>query len=269
MPSPFPGMDPYLERRDLFPDLHSSLITYLKEALQLHLPDPYYASSAQRAWIDAAERHVEPDVNIEVLRESERHNRDFGSATAIADLTEPVVVTIEEEEWVENYLEIAMGQGEERRLVTSIEILSPSNKTRHNKGRKLYRRKQRDVLRRAHLVEVDLLRFGVHTTAVPEARLRQKAGYFDYHVCTHQRDVPEQFQIHPIRMQQALPKVAFPLLPKDGHIEIDLQSVFHRAYDAGPYRKLIDYRTAVPDPPLNDGQAIWARERINAALAAR
>ena len=38
MPSPFPGMDPYLESPEIFPDVHDSMITYLREALQASLP---------------------------------------------------------------------------------------------------------------------------------------------------------------------------------------------------------------------------------------
>ena len=45
MPSPFPGMDPYLESPDWFPDLHGSLIFLMKETLRRSLPRPYYAQS--------------------------------------------------------------------------------------------------------------------------------------------------------------------------------------------------------------------------------
>ena len=31
MPSPFPGMDPFLEHPDVFSDFHDSFITYLRE----------------------------------------------------------------------------------------------------------------------------------------------------------------------------------------------------------------------------------------------
>ena len=34
MPSPFPGMDPYLESREVFPDFHDSFIFCLREAIQ-------------------------------------------------------------------------------------------------------------------------------------------------------------------------------------------------------------------------------------------
>ena len=48
MPSPFPGMDPYLESPDWFPNLHDGLITFLVGALMRRLPQPYYARSRQR-----------------------------------------------------------------------------------------------------------------------------------------------------------------------------------------------------------------------------
>ena len=38
MPSPFPGMDPYLQSPDWFPDLHGSLIIFMKGTLQRCLP---------------------------------------------------------------------------------------------------------------------------------------------------------------------------------------------------------------------------------------
>jgi hypothetical protein len=43
MPSPSPGMDPYLEHPVYFPDLHERLITSLSEVIQVGLPEPYYA----------------------------------------------------------------------------------------------------------------------------------------------------------------------------------------------------------------------------------
>src|SRR5690242_15063405 len=61
MPSPFPGMDPYLESRDWFPCLHDSLITFIMESLQARLPETYYAQSSQRIWLEYSRRYVEPD----------------------------------------------------------------------------------------------------------------------------------------------------------------------------------------------------------------
>ena len=41
MPSPFPGMDPFLEHPEVFPDLHDSLGATLRESLNARLPEPY------------------------------------------------------------------------------------------------------------------------------------------------------------------------------------------------------------------------------------
>ena len=60
MPSPFPGMDPWLERPMVFPALHNSLLIYMQEALNGLLPRPYVATTANRVWVDAEQRrHVE------------------------------------------------------------------------------------------------------------------------------------------------------------------------------------------------------------------
>jgi hypothetical protein len=48
MSSPFPGMDPWLEHPDIFPDVHDSLISYLRETLNATLPSPYFANIATR-----------------------------------------------------------------------------------------------------------------------------------------------------------------------------------------------------------------------------
>ena len=56
MPSPFPGMDPWLEQPEVFPDVHDSLISYLREALNATLPAPYFANIATRVWVEISER---------------------------------------------------------------------------------------------------------------------------------------------------------------------------------------------------------------------
>ena len=68
MPSPFPGMDPYLEGPEIFPDFHDSAITYLREALQASLPAPYFAALGRRVWIEVSRRSVGPDVQIQRSR---------------------------------------------------------------------------------------------------------------------------------------------------------------------------------------------------------
>src|SRR5262245_35339162 len=64
MASPFPGMDPFLEDPKIFPNLHQGLIFCLGENLQGRLPEPYYAATGQREWLEIGRRYVEPDVQL-------------------------------------------------------------------------------------------------------------------------------------------------------------------------------------------------------------
>ena len=49
-----------------FPDLHDSLITFVKGTLQQRLPEFYYAQSSQRVWLEYSQRYVEPDLEVVV-----------------------------------------------------------------------------------------------------------------------------------------------------------------------------------------------------------
>lgn len=263
MPSPFPGMDPYLEHPDVFPDFHDRFVTYVSDAVQARVPAPYYAALGRRAWIEVSERFVGPDVDVVRPRMASTQS---GGTVAVADrpTTEPLVIRVPHDERVEPLVEIYMGRRSERRLVTTIEVLSPTNKAPGEHGRDLYLRKQQEVLHgKVHLVEVDLLRGGQHTTAVPRDRLESKSGRFDYHVCIHRFDNLEDYFVHPIQLAQPLPRIRIPLLPGDGEVGLDLQEVFQRTYDAGPYCREIDYREDTPAPPLSPEQETWAEELIS------
>jgi hypothetical protein len=85
-----------------------------------------------------------------------------------------------------------------------------------------------------------------------------RAGPFDYHVCLHRFDNWEDFFVYPVRLADRLPEVAIGLLPGDGDVAVDLQDVFQRSYDAGPYRRRIRYRQTEPVPPLEPEARQWA-----------
>lgn len=265
MQSPFPGMDPYLENRLIFPDFHDGFIFCLREAIQPSLPEPYYAALGRRAWVEISERFVGPDVNVVIPRSRPMSSPSNFSTVAAATLevTRPVVVTVPHDEQAETTIEIYIGRGSDRRLVTAIEVLSPINKHPGEKGRDLYLRKQAEMLdSQCHLVEIDLLRGGTHTTAVPEDRLKQKVPKFDYHVCVHRFDHFEDFLIYPIQLAEPLPTISIPLLPGDGEVPVSLQQVFERTYAAGPYHREIDYSETVPLPNLTTEQMQWVKERV-------
>ena len=270
MRSPFPGMDPFLEHPALFPDVHDSLIFCLREALNATLPPPYYVGIASRVWLEAGERRIAPDVKVThpaqgVNGGARAGNGGGGVAVAEAVGTEPVVVEAELEEQRESLLQI-YADPVGRRVVTSIEVLSPSNKTSAGNGRAAYLQKQSEVLQsQVHLVEIDLLRAGLHTTAVPLDAAVARTGPFDYHVCVHRWDRPNLYYVYPIPLQGRLPVVTVPLLPDDRPVGLDLRAVLDRAYDAGQYHRWVSYRDPAPPPALPPSQAAWVEEILRGA----
>src|SRR5262249_46886226 len=152
-------------------------------------PPPYYASISNRIWIEPSGRAIEPDVDVLRPNGPPRAPAPASAgATAVAVAVRPgvVVVRAPRAERKETLIDIFADPGGER-LVTTVEVLSLSNKERGTEGRRLYLRKQREVVDegRAHLVEIDLLRGGAHTTAVPLEALQAARVACDYHVCVH------------------------------------------------------------------------------------
>ena len=257
MPSPFPGMDPWLEG-DLFPDLHAELISNIREALNAVMPPGYAAIGNYLIWTDAPNRRRVPDVSM--LGPRSKPTSSNGTAalrglTAVGTAPAPVPRKAA-------YLEIRKNRG--KRLVTAVEILSPSNKVRGGDGRKAYRKKQAEFRRKdANVVEFDFLRRGTHTTAVPLARLRQVADHFDYHVSVLVAGDDDELYVAPIRLSDRLPTIDIPLDAGVPAVPLDLQPLFDRAYDTGRYTQFLDYARP-PDPPLTPDQAAWAAELLRA-----
>jgi hypothetical protein len=271
-------MDPYLEQRELFPDLHDGFVAYFREALQARLPAPYYAVIGSRLWVEMSQREIGPDVHaVEGQNGGREANGGLanglsgnggGVATEVQTRTEPVLITVPHDEFRETFVEIYSRLDGER-LVTVVELLSHSNTTPGEKGRELYLRKQQELLdSQTHLIEIDLLRAGEHSTAVPLTYARRRCGPFDYHVCLHRFHHFEDFLVYPFRLEDTLPEIAVPLLPGDGGVAVDLQVVFNRCYDAGPYRRRVRYRETALEPPLDEPRRAWAAARIEAWHAA-
>lgn len=260
MPSPFPGMDPWLEGPAIFPDLHDSFITYLREALNAVLPPPYFAAIANRVWIEGdTGRAVQPDVDV--LKPAGPNGSagpaGGGAGVAVATDVRPVVVHVPREEWTEWLIEVRTESGGER-LVTTVEILSRSNKSAGTVSRAEYRKKQQEMVeRRVNVVEVDLLRGGTHATLVPPTAVVRATGGFDYHVCVYRPGRPEDFEVYPIRLPQRLPTVAVPLSSGTPDVSVSLQAVFDRCYDVGLYARRVRYDRP-PEPPLAPEQQAWA-----------
>lgn len=272
MPSPFPGMDPYLEAPSVYPGLHDQLITHLAEFLQSRLPEPYYAKGNQRVWLEYAEGTRIPDVSVLRTGRPASYQTQAEGGIAVAEM--PVKITapyLPWDEFRETFLEIYSKVDDQPLLVTAIELLSPINKSPSQQSRAAYREKQGELLRsKVHLVEIDLLRAGTPTTAVPHKELVQRCGQVDYHVCVHYFDQPADFFIYPIQLPDKLPKVSVPLLPGDPPVEVDFQAIFDRCYDRGPYRREVNYAKDPPPPALSPERLAWVKSVLaNASDSAK
>lgn len=256
MKSPFPGMDPYLEARDLWRGLHLRLINHISDCLQPLLPPRYVATVDERVELGATDEEGAYIPDVAVIERNER-TRSGGAALATApvELSEPEIVAVPGLRQPHRFVEIRRAQ--ENDLVSVIEVLSPWNKT--GLGREKYRTKQQEyLLNEISLIEIDLLRRGQHTIAVPQAHL----GPADYRVCV----LPggsDHFRLYRLSLRQRLPVIGVPLAGEDPDVPLDLQTVFERVYELGAYARRIDY-SGEPDPRLNPEDAAWARERIEA-----
>jgi hypothetical protein len=267
-------MDPFLEHPGFFPGLHGRLHVYMSEVLQMSLPPPYFAEIKERLWVETSARYIEPDTHvIHGGLDIDESDEEGGVAVAarVGTRIRPLVFQVTDDEQREMYVDIStrLPDGGER-VVTTIEVLSLTNKTPGEKGQELYLEKQREILGSPiHLVEIDLLRGGEHTTPMSLERLRKKAGAFDYHVSVHRFDKRNRFFIYAWRLEDPLPEIAIPLLPGDGEVPLDLQAVFNRCYDTGPYRRRVRYDPARIVPALDEKRTEWVKQVLHAQAAAR
>jgi len=160
-------MDPYIERPEIWPDFHDSLIAMIRGVLQPLLRPRYAALTQDRLYVVEADRPIRPDVSL--IRTSSRRPRD--AATAVLEADEPAAVfelwRDEIREPLIQIVEPAAGN----RLVTAIEVLSPENK-QGGPGRRSYLRKRDEFWQGgANLVEIDLLRAGRRTVRVGSEQL--------------------------------------------------------------------------------------------------
>jgi hypothetical protein len=264
MPSPFPGMDPWLEHPAIFPDLHGSFIGELKKALNRVMPRRYFATIHQRVWVDLSLRVIEPDVNVLYSAAApKKMSRPKPGRSSSKLAAQPLVIDapgiMESEEMEEWYVDIFAKSAADDDLVTSVELLSLSNKRPGNRGREMYQRKQEEMIQsKVNLVEIDLLRGGTPTTLVPPNLVKEKFGPFDYHVCVLHVDQKDRFSVYPWKLESSLPVIDVPLIPGDPSVTIELQAILNECYDYGRYDMQARYRARKPKPRLTKQQTEWA-----------
>ncbi len=253
MSNPFPGMDPYLED-DLWTSVHTDLCSEIVRQLAPKLRPKYAVLSARRVIVAPPDEGEDvswsrfPDVGVLATGAPDWH--------AAGTLTAPVVLPVALSDPIPQ-ISVEIRDVAQRRLVTCIEVLSPTNK--QGPGREEYAGKRLQMLAGdAHLVEVDLLRVG---SRFPTAQPLPDAPYFVFISHAGRR---RNVDVWPIALDQPLPTFPIPMLPDDPPVPLDLQQALSVVYEIIGYDELIDYRQPLPGP-LTPAQAAWVEERLKRA----
>src|SRR3989442_1324169 len=114
MPSPFPGMDPFLEDPAHWPDFHNAFVARVSEDLNAALPRRYVARLDERCYILNPKQPFIPDISAKrrPIRVT-RHRELSATATLTRSIDTPLVVRsqpYEIREWYVNVLDLNQGQ---------------------------------------------------------------------------------------------------------------------------------------------------------------
>jgi hypothetical protein len=259
MPSPFPGMDPFIESQ-CWRDFHTAFITVVRDALIEQLRPRYVVHVEEYVYFtddsDQSLGLAAPDVRVAETEESWRSSE---GSTATAVTARPAVHELPLPERIEQtYLEIRSDRP--RKLVTVLEILSPTNK-RPGPGQQQYLQKRANVLHSmVNLVELDLLRCGARLPTVPPL---QADGH--YALVTRHAE-PTLVDVYGWTLRDTLPTIPVPLAAGDDDATLPLQELFTSMYDRAGYDYSLDYDAPL-DPALNQADQRWVRQMLNAARA--
>ena len=249
MPSPFPGMNPYLEHPERWSTVHNRLIVALADFLTPQLLPKYQVDIEKRVYEVVGANSIlvgRPDVTVQRPRSPEPGVSS--NIVVSASPVEPVKVTVPMMEEVrEAYLEIK--ETATQIVITAIEILSPTNK--RGEGRQKYEQKRQQVLNsRTHFVEIDLLRDG---EPLPIAGNNVSSSYRILLSCSNTRPMAD---LYPFDLADSIPLFPIPLQPRDQEPVVDLQTLLNEIYERSGYDYFIDYYSD-PLPPISETELAW------------
>ena len=253
MPSPFPGMDPYIEQPPFWSSFHSRLMVAIADVIEPQLSSQYYVEVETRTYqsddssdslligIPDAIVFAKSDTTSEQMLTDDRSVATQPRPDRVM-LPMPVAVN-------ERYLEVREIVTDE--VITVIELLSPKNK-RAKDGRIAYEKKRRAILGSAtHLIELDLLRAGK-----PMA-IRGMQSTTAYRILISRSYQRPAADLYGVSLQQQLPSFPVPLKLAQKEPLVPLQEVFNGVYERGRYATRLDYHQPVPLPALSQVDEQW------------
>jgi hypothetical protein len=254
-------MDPWLEDPELWPDVHNSLIVSIRDAVSPMVRPRYFAQVESRTTVlsgfDQDQVYV-PDVAIRSANIMlPPHDGDVAVQGSVEADPFCVVIPMAADEIEEAFLTIK--ELPSRRLVTVVEVLSPTNKKTRD-AREEYLKKRRELLASGvNLVEIDLLRAG---KPMPPEKSRHSS---DYRILVLRPNRSRNAHLYGFSYKAAIPPIPIPLLPRDREPPIDLNVILHSLYERAGYDLTIDYRQP-PQPRLRKADQAWAESIIAQAL---
>lgn len=267
MPTPFPGMDPYLERRGLWEEVHTNLIVAIQHFLTPLLRPKYRVAVEQRVYLSVLPSKEQgsgkPDVMVllkQPIADPQPHRFVALADPIMADL--PLVGELPMPEEVKaRYLEIRDTKTHE--VITAIEILSPTNKETKD-GRQQYEQKRLKVLSSStNLVEIDLLRGGKPFAMKVIGQSLEKKSH--YRVVISRSWQRPSADLYLFSVRQPIPSFLIPLHPGEQEPVLPLNRLLHDVYDQIGCDLAIDYNEPA-DPPLSTEDALWATQVVADAL---
>lgn len=260
MKSPFVGMDPYIEASN-WPDFHHALIEEVARRLSAVLPSGYVARTGKRSYIAVAgddgkeEYWFTPDVKVTAPRGGKGRRAAAPEPAATAELDPIDLRALVRDDFEESFIDI-FELTPDRRLVTSVEILSPANKREGSEGWWQYlRKRQALLLGEANLVEIDLLRGGTRFPMIdgwPDSP-------YTLLVCRVER--APRCQVWRGYFDRPLPVLPIPLAPPHPDVPMPLQELVDAIYAQRHYDADLDYRQPL-EPPLTAEERAWFEARL-------
>jgi hypothetical protein len=245
-------MNPYLEQDDVWHDFHERFLPRLAEVIGSQLAAHYIVKIDEQVFIH--EPPAEPRTLLgrgDVFVTARQTPSPEAAAAATAPVGAPaqVVLPAVDVEGV-SYLEIR--DRRDRRLVTVIELLSPTNKYSGPDREQYLGKRGRLLASSAHLVEIDLLRGG------PRMPFAGPLPECEYYALVSRMEKRPRADFWPIRLRDPLPAIPIPLRAPDPDARLDLQAALHHVYDAARYGNYVYEGT--PQPGLSAADEAWARQ---------
>ena len=244
MQCPFPGMDPFIES-DEWHDFHLCLTVEIARQLGLQLPSHYRMSVEllvpEEDAIDMSDAGIyRSDTDVHLVKSDFTALRNFSGAAIFTPPTSRGMAPLYRQR------ELRIRDGRNRRLVTAIEVLSPSNK--RGGGLVTHMKKLRSYWASAvHTVDIDLLRGGLPPYTIDEVPLTaDNRPLSAYRIVQVRPD--DELLLWEIALTDPLPTIPIPLSYPDPPVVLNLQRAFTElyAYSTYPPRRVEDLATLRP-----------------------